>query len=165
MNKKIIGIIAVIVAVVVAVVCIVALGDKDTDSKKDNDKKTEAGENHVALDPSERNARAKTCCADQRELVAVLNNYTLYYNENDYSGTISYNSDGENHSDFQSDIDALDEETFCSLFQHVPVCPACGSYKITFTPVDEEGYSGPKITVECIDNVDGYNHQYNSDLG
>ena len=161
MNKKIIGIIAVIVAVVVAVVCIVALGDKDTESKKDNDKKSEAREDHVALDPSKSDARSKTCLANQREIVSQLNMFAMSNYENEYVGTITYTSDGEGYSDFYSDVEGLDEETFCFLFQNVPVCPSCGSYEITLTPVDEEGYSSPKITVECIDNLDGDNHQYN----
>ena len=158
MNKKIIGIIAVIVAVVVAVVCVVALGDKDTDSKKDNDKKTEAGENHAVLDPAEKDARSKTCLANQREAMAQLNTFAMN-NCVSYSGTITYSSDGEGYSDFCSDVEGLDEETFCTLFQYVPVCPACGSYKIILTPTGSGDSAGSiHVKIECIDNHDGMPH-------
>ena len=158
MNKKIIGIIAVIVAVVIAVVCVVALGDKDTDSKKDKDKKTEAGENNAVLDPAEKDARSKTCLANQREAISQLNMFAMS-NGVSYSGTITYSSDGEGYSDFCSDVEGLDEETFCTLFQYVPVCPACGSYKVDLTPVDGGEDGSILVTVECIDNLDGMLHR------
>lgn len=99
-----------------------------------------------------RNARTRTCLANQREIVSQLNNYFMMYNVQD-SGSISIYSDGYSAYDVWSNMYYLDEYSFENLFQVTPYCPDGGTYEIYV-----DFYTGYNVSVYC-DCHGSYNDQ------
>ena len=107
-----------------------------------------------------KNSRTKTCVANMREIVSQITTAAMSNNKT-YSGTISYDSDGEAAGTITSDVDGLDATAYAALFQVTPYCPASGSYTITIAGTGAGDSDGSiKVTVKCAGNDDGTDHVY-----
>ena len=95
-----------------------------------------------------RNARTRTCLANQREIVSQITNYFMMYNVQD-SGSISIYSDGYSAYDVWSNMYYLDEYTFEELFQETPWCPDGGTYEVYVSYDSAEGYSTVDVYCDC----------------
>ena len=100
-------------------------------------------------------ATVKTCTANQREIVAQVNNYFMSYNIYD-SGAIEVYSDGYSAYDVWSNMYYLDEYTFEELFQETPWCPDGGTYEVYVSYDSAEGYSTVDVYCDCHGS---YNNQ------
>ena len=102
-----------------------------------------------------RNARTKTCNANQREIVSQINNYCMTYNITD-NGTIEVYSDGDSAYDVWSDMYYIDSYTFQSLFQATPYCPDEGTYEISVYYDYAGGYCSVNVYCTCHGSYSNY---------
>jgi hypothetical protein len=102
-----------------------------------------------------RNARTKTCTANQREIVSQVSNYCMVYNSSE-NGTIEIYSDRYSAYDVQSNMYYLDEYTFGELFQETPWCPDGGTYEVYVSYDSAEGYSTVDVYCTCHGSYNNY---------
>ena len=95
-----------------------------------------------------RNARTKTCTANQREIVSQVTTYFMSTNSYD-DGVLEVYSDGDSAYDVQSNMYYLDEYTFEELFQETPWCPDGGTYEVYVSYDSAEGYSTVDVYCSC----------------
>ncbi len=115
------------------------------------------------------NAKKKTCIANQRELVAQLNNYGMSnFDKPMNTGTITIktNADGDGYDAATLDCGGVfddDGETLTGMFQTMPYCPIAGNTIRIF--VEKEVAEGEYfIRSECYDaDNDVTDHKYNPD--
>jgi hypothetical protein len=95
-----------------------------------------------------RNARTKTCTANQREIVSQVTTYFMSTNTYD-DGVLEVYSDGDSAYDVWSNMYYLDEYTFELLFQEIPWCPDGGTYEVYVSYDSAEGYSTVDVYCTC----------------
>lgn len=95
-----------------------------------------------------RNARTKTCTANQREIVSQVTTYFMSTNTYD-DGVLEVYSDGDSAYDVWSNMYYLDEYTFEELFQEIPWCPDGGTYEVYVSYDSAEGYSTVDVYCTC----------------
>ena len=115
------------------------------------------------------NAKKKSCVANQRELVAQLNNYGMSHLDaplHDGTIIIKTNADGDGYDAGSLDCGGVfddDGEILIGLFQTMPYCPIANNrleIKVEKGKLDGEYY----ISSKCYDiDNDVTDHKYNPD--
>ncbi len=114
-----------------------------------------------------KNARAKTCVGNQREIISAMGNWLMLMTTEKVSGTITtkggqdapaWGEDAISVSINGVDTDVTDEVT--GLFKVVPVCPdENANIQITITPGDADTEtSRATVTTKCINGADSAEH-------
>ena len=117
-----------------------------------------------------KNARAKTCIANMREIVSQVANYAMSNNKTiteTFKMTCNADKDGCASVENVGAVDPnLDVDTFKTLFQEVPYCPAGGDYTVVINDAnigsEEAGSVSVKITCADADNNESATHVYGS---
>ncbi len=116
-----------------------------------------------------KNARAKTCVSNMREIVSQLTNKAMSEGLN-YTGNLSYAPDANDSSkagnitgSITAGSSTIDGDAFDKMFQAgAPVCPAGGTYKIVMSATGAGDANGSvAVTITCANNTDSAtNHVY-----